>query len=95
MSIRDTLQKEFQMKRTDAQITADTNLKNAMMIDEFKNTFNNIRAIQFDIAKLEFQHNDTTPLREKLKLEKGNLKEGENIVFLRFIERELNPDEIL
>jgi ABC-type uncharacterized transport system auxiliary subunit len=29
------------------------------------------------------------------QMEKGNLKEGENIVFLRFIERELNPDEIL
>ena len=29
------------------------------------------------------------------QMEKGNLKEGDNIVFLRFIERELNPDEIL
>lgn len=28
------------------------------------------------------------------QMEKGNLKEGENIVFLRFIERELKPDEI-
>ena len=28
------------------------------------------------------------------QMEKGNLKEGENIVFLRFVERKLKPDEI-
>lgn len=28
------------------------------------------------------------------QMEKGNLKEGENIVFLRFVERELKPNEI-
>jgi len=75
MSIKDALQKEFQIKRNEAQVAADINMKNAMNIEDFKNTFNNIRAIQFEIAKCEFLQNDTTPLIEKLKSEKEKLKD--------------------
>lgn len=60
-----------------------------------------------ELGKITVQEYEKTPhfiLEEKINLclktyrvtpelmEKGNLKEGENIVFLRFVERELKPE---
>ena len=57
-----------------------------------------------EITVLEYEKTPHFILEEKINLclktyrvtpelmEKGNLKEGENIVFLRFVERELKPE---
>ena len=74
MNIKDTLKKEFLERKLTIEYNADVNLSTAFAkYPSFKESYNKIRTLQLDYAKLKYQNQDISNVLNSIKIEKQNL----------------------
>lgn len=74
MNIKETLKKEFLERKLKCEYDADVNLSAAFAkYPEFKNSYNTIRSLQLDYAKLKYNNQNTSDIVQKIRDEKTNL----------------------
>ena len=91
MNIKDTLKKEFLERKLATEYSADVNLDTAFVrCPAFKESYNKIRSLQLDYAKLKYQNKDVTDILNSIKNEKNNLHKiaDENYIIIS----ELKPN---